>query len=500
MVYAVNMNASTTHASAPTPSRKSPFGLEAWVDALAEMKVVSLSAIIAELNRLTASEESSIGQLANVIMRDPGLTSKVLRVANSALYNPGRQPINTVSRAIMHIGFNTVRAICVSAIVMESLLERHPRDGLLRQMAASFHAAVQARNLCERFRPEVREEVFVAALLLNLGQLLVWSSDYPVADQAYQLHMNRAPIRETEVLLGTTYARLTQEIAAQWSLGETLKAVLTTAETELDKRGEAVRLGEEISRIIEKGWQHEDMQALLKRVADFTGGSASQARARVETSMKEAAELSESYNDPRVTRLLEQTRARADQADASSEGADLLQPDSRVQLEVLQQIMAHMGQGLDSGKLFELLIKGLNRGVGLERISLLLFNQPRTQVTAKVVVGPQTAAWKEHMRFDFERSARNPLAQIIAGREAVLVQDGRPEALLRLLPDSWSRVTGGAGFLIGPLLAGTREVGFLYADLGCSHRPLQDVHVTGFKHFLQQANLCLGLMANRPKP
>lgn len=477
---------------------KALFGLEAWVDALADTKVVSLSSIIRELTRLAESEEASINQLATVITRDPALTSKVIRVANSVLYNPGRQAMSTVSRAIMHVGFNTVRAICISAIVMESVIDKAPREGMLKQMATSFHAAVQARGLCERVRADVKEEIFVASLMVHLGKLLVWSYRHPVADQAYKLELQGAPARDVEALLGTTYERLTLEICKQWNLGDTLNQVLVAPKAEQDRRAQAVRLGEAITRALARGWDSEEMRQVLVEVAAFLSIKESEARRRIEQNYKGAATLSESYNDPRITQLI-QKAVKVTPAGESAGSHAILEPNPQLQLEVLQQIMVMMTQGVDSARLFQLVLNGLHQGVGLERVALLLLNQPRTQVAAKFLAGAQTATWKERFLGDYERTARNFFAQIMSGREGVLVQDGQPAALSRLWPDHLVNLTHTRNFIIGPLSANGREVGFLYADLGVSGRHLGDAHVSGFKHFLQQTTLCLGIAAARQK-
>lgn len=477
---------------------KAPFGLEAWVDALAETKVVSLSSIIRELTRLAESEEASVNQLATVITRDPALTSKVIRVANSVLYNPGRQAMSTVSRAIMHVGFNTVRAICISAIVMESIIDKAPREGLLRQMANSFHAAVQARGLSEKLRADVKEEIFVATLMVHLGKLLVWSYRHPVADQAYKLEMQGAPARDVEALLGTTYERLTLEICRQWDLGDTLNQVLVVAKADQDRRAQAVRLGEAITRALVQGWDSEEMRQILAEVASFLSVKVSEARKKIEQNFKEATTLSESYNDPRITQLIQRS-VKSGVAPQQTATQTLLEPNPQLQLEVLQQIMVMMTQGVDSARLFQLVLNGLHQGVGLERVALLLLNQPRTQLAAKFLIGPQTGTWKERFLCDYERSSRNFFAAVMNGREGVLVQDGDPATLNRLFPEHVVNLTHTRNFIIGPLLANGREVGFLYADLGVSGRHLSDGHVSGFKHFLQQTTLCLGIAAARQK-
>lgn len=480
-----------------TAVRKSPFGLEPWVKKLGEMQVVALSGVISELNRLTSSDDSSVNQLAEVIMRDASLTSKIIRVANSAMYNPSRLPINTVTKAIVHVGFNTVRAICVSSVVMESLLEKHPRKGLVRQMAQSFHAAVQARNLCERFRPDLKEEVFVAALLLHLGKLLIWTSDYSVSDQAYELEMAGAPAAEIEALLGTTPERITREIANQWHLGDTLNQVLTLAESDFDRKAEAVWIGDLIASTADRGWDSPEMAEVLKRAAEFTERPEAETRKLLQQSLKEAHDLSAEYNDPRVTRLIEKTRNSSTRT-AEDSPRDLLQADSAKQLAVLQELMKMMAEGIDSSRLFGLILKGLHEGVGLERVALLLLNPARTQVVGKFFLGEGTATWKGRFHFDYERSERNLFGLIMHQGKPVSLGGAASEAgLTRIVPASLGGITHTDCFLLAPLKAHKREVGFLYADMGLSDRPVTAELDKGFRHFVQQTGLCLSLLANR---
>ena len=68
-------------------------GLEAWLVRLENEGVVVLSGLIAELNKLTSSEDTSANQLAEVILKDASLTTQVLRVANTVHFNPSSGPV-----------------------------------------------------------------------------------------------------------------------------------------------------------------------------------------------------------------------------------------------------------------------------------------------------------------------------------------------------------------------------------------------------------------------
>ena len=473
--------------------KKVPFGLDEWLVELSRMDAVAMGAVIRELNKLTESEESSVQQLSEQILKDPSLTSKILKAANTVFYNPSKSTITTVSRAIMNVGFTTVRAICVSAIVIEVLLKDHPRECLIRQMARSFHAAIQARDLCDKARADVKEEVFVAALLLHLGELLVWSFPHGNVDKVYQLYQQGATPRELEAVLGVTFERLTVEMADQWHLGETLKEALSNSE-ELSRMSEAVRLGDEIAIAMESGWESPKMKAVLKKVGVFTNQPEAILKRRIRQSTDEATQLSKVYGDAKLTQLISATKHLAEHSSPSN---TMLQPNPQAQLQSLQAIMQLMGGKMDTSKLFELVMQGMHEGVGLERCVLAIFNQSRSQISAKYVSGPNSDRWRESFQFDYERSAQNLFAAVVGKREAVWVGHADFNSISRLRTESIDRVVGIGDFLIGPILAANREVGFLYADMRISGRALNDAYFTGFKHFLQQTSLCLGLLANK---
>lgn len=149
-------------------------GLEAWIERISQAELPALAAVVQDLNHLASGSNASVQQLAEVLLRDAALTSKVLRVANSAYFNPQQDSIKTISRAIILIGFDNVRQIALSVSLIDSLLGRQPREQLLELLARSFHAAVQARNICGYVQPRYQEEVFIAALLHHLGEMAFW--------------------------------------------------------------------------------------------------------------------------------------------------------------------------------------------------------------------------------------------------------------------------------------------------------------------------------------
>ena len=78
----------------------------------------SLPAIVTRLIEVVNSPDSSADDAAKLIEKDPALTSKIIRLANSAFYGIPRS-ISSVSTAVVILGFSTIRSIALSVALMK---------------------------------------------------------------------------------------------------------------------------------------------------------------------------------------------------------------------------------------------------------------------------------------------------------------------------------------------------------------------------------------------
>ena len=151
-------------------------GLQSWIERLNQSELPALASVVTDLQRLTQAEHASVQQLADVLLRDAALTSKVLRVANSSYYNPSQEVIKTISRAIVLIGFDNVRLISLSVSLVDGLLDRAPR--LLVWGLVGAQALVGARMGAQLPAPPVRLSLMLALLLA--GAMIQQSRQQPV--------------------------------------------------------------------------------------------------------------------------------------------------------------------------------------------------------------------------------------------------------------------------------------------------------------------------------
>ena len=115
--------------------------LQAWVDALAQRPLPIFSQTATWVLAKTHGDMTTSHELAQQVLRDAAMTTRLLKAANSWHFNPGGQPIGTVSRAIIVLGFDTVRDLCVSIKMMESFVQGEMAAYVLPEMVNCLHAA-----------------------------------------------------------------------------------------------------------------------------------------------------------------------------------------------------------------------------------------------------------------------------------------------------------------------------------------------------------------------
>jgi HD-like signal output (HDOD) protein len=83
-------------------------------------EIPTLPIVIPKLLSLIESDKSNVADIADAISRDPALTSKILKVANSAYYGFS-QGISSLEKAVSLLGFNMVQSLALSIGVLRSL-------------------------------------------------------------------------------------------------------------------------------------------------------------------------------------------------------------------------------------------------------------------------------------------------------------------------------------------------------------------------------------------
>lgn len=438
-------------------------------------------------------------QLADVLLRDAALTSKVLRGGNSVYYNPSQETIKTISRAIVLIGFDNVRLIGLSVSLIDGLLTRAPREQLQELLARSFHAAVQARNIADYVLSKHSEEVFIAALLHHLGELAFWGCGGEQADElAVVLVQPGIEVEEAvREVLGTSFRQLTQGLVKSWNLGETVSLAHAGA-NQHDPAAYAVQLGVRISEAALQGWESPEMEAVLAKMAAFVGLAPEDALQQVLASAEEAVKVASTFGASKLCRLIPNTDPEQIRLQQEERKARLLQPDLLVMQQALQDLGLMISARADVGLVLDTLLKGLHRGAGLERVMLTVLAEGQSRFRAKRVIGDKSEQWLQDFVLPAEQAEPPHIfSYALRHREAIWMGVPASYNLAELVTQPIRRSLGNGMFFIAPIVAGTREIGVLYADSRLSGRALRHEQFVAFQRFTQLTGRCLEAISKR---
>ncbi|BCR04250.1 hypothetical protein DESUT3_13190 [Desulfuromonas versatilis] len=188
-----------------------------------EKNFPAVSRHISEINaKASPNSNSSAHQLAELVLKDYALTSKLLRVANSALFGQFSGQISTISRAVVVLGFEQVRLAATGLIFFEHLQDKARSHYLKEAVLASFLSGILARELARHLRLEGGERYFIGAMFHGFGRLLAMYY-FPQEYEVFQ-ELTRAGEGSEEKAsrraLGISFTELGIGVARSWGLPE----------------------------------------------------------------------------------------------------------------------------------------------------------------------------------------------------------------------------------------------------------------------------------------
>lgn len=211
----------------------------------------SLPAIAVQVLELTQHAEVDLAEIARVISKDPALSSKILRTVNSSFYGRSNN-VSTISHALVILGLQSVKTLVLGfSLVMHLAKETSCGFKYITYWKRSIYAATAARSLAAKIGMVQQEEAFLAALLMDLGMLVLdqlLGEEYGAIYASIESHGELAAA-ETKAL-NMTHADVGGLLAQQWNLPPILREPIAFHESpqgasdpSLQKLAELIGLG-----------------------------------------------------------------------------------------------------------------------------------------------------------------------------------------------------------------------------------------------------------------
>lgn len=173
-----------------------------------------------KVKALMEDESSEITDFADVIGVDPSMTSRLLQIANSAIYSFSGE-ISTISRAITIIGTQAIYNMMLVDVAASAFkhFENQAID-LKRFWRMSVYCGLASKYLAIHSGIRDIERLFVAGLLQNFGELLVAKITPDAAKRCEQYSADKLPWLLQELALGFTYTDISAALLKIWQIPE----------------------------------------------------------------------------------------------------------------------------------------------------------------------------------------------------------------------------------------------------------------------------------------
>ena len=472
----------------------------------------ALSEAIGAINRIASSDREGVNELSNNILKDFALTNKLLKLANVAFYNQvGGGSISTISRAVVILGFDAVRSIALSLILLDNLENKAHARLLKEEFVKVLYAGMLAREMAARAQVKDVEEAFISAMLHNLGRMLaMFYFPEETAEIAQRVESGEESEAKASVrLLGVSFESLGMGIARSWGFPDQLvlsmkklpdgkvrkstsnteklrmlagfsnvmcEAILNTPDTERDKAlatlmtrfGDCLPLTEkQLAGLLEKSIQDINQFALAVNVNLKQSTFAQQASKWAGVTTPPAASRDEADEQAALDGSVLHERAPVHDVLSDEAGARLPRSSEEIQA-VLTSGLQDVGNSLidDSvsiNDILRMILEAMYIGMGFAHVVLCVKDGRRNAMCGKFGFGDDV---QDLVRvFDFPLTGQPDVFLVALQNNAdILISDIDDPKIATRIPAWYRQHVPARTFVLFPVIVKGKAVGLIYAD------------------------------------
>ena len=217
----------------------------------------TLPAVMEKIMELTSDPDVSIAELEEAISTDPVISTKLLRIVNSAYYSFFRE-ITSIRHAIVVLGLQATKNLVygtsiITAFGGETKIERFPLLGFWEFSVACGNLS---RTLSSLLDYPFYEEAFLAGLVHDIGKLIMANLSTKQFEEALvKAQEDSIPLSQAEdEVVGFNHSDLGLRLAERWRLPQLLREAIAFNEQPRQAEGypeltSVVRLASQFCRL-----------------------------------------------------------------------------------------------------------------------------------------------------------------------------------------------------------------------------------------------------------
>lgn len=467
----------------------------------------ALSNTISEINQIVASESESSNHLTSVILQDFALTNKLLRLVNTVSYTQFGGNINTISKAVVILGFDSVRDIAMSLILLDFMQNKSQAAQLKDDVVGSFFAGMVAAQLAIGRGVRGAEEAMICGMFHNLGRLLATFYFFEESQEIARLvEQGTSETKAAYKVLGLSYNDLAIGIAKSWSFPERLLAGMhklggnkvRKPRGELEQLTATVNLANELCAIaVGTPVEEKDhaLRQLSERYEEAVKVSEQQLGSALENGLQEVSKRAAILDIPSAqSPLLKKiSQWNGEPAPPATEDhgvpdhmAGITHLDTVVEAQTLAENNGHatlpqtdpetiLSAGIQDvtntlvedyhlNSVLQMVLETMYRGMCFNRILIFVRDPKNNQMCARFGFGYDIAAVLPKFHFPL---AFMPDVFHVALEKAVdiVIEDVTAENITAKIPAWYRNAVSAQSFLLLPVMVNGKALGLFYADM-----------------------------------
>jgi HD-like signal output (HDOD) protein len=191
-----------------------------------DYELPSFPRIVSEAIDKISVADVNLSEVGELLGRDPGVSTKLLGIVNSATFSP-RRPVTSVAQAVAMLGRNQVESMLISFAVKDAMSTNSPEFDYRSFWGLSARRAAMAARLAAVADPPSKSAAFTAALLQDMAvPVLSARVGGYTSVHGGAVHSGHALVIDEEATFGWHHAEVGELMAQAWGFPDELASVI----------------------------------------------------------------------------------------------------------------------------------------------------------------------------------------------------------------------------------------------------------------------------------
>ena len=460
-----------------------------WLELAERQPVPVLKHTIKELRSLCRQEEIPLKEITHVVERDPGLVVHILRTSNNRTKGRLSSEITHVNQAFRLMGTDQLTKLPDALPAVGDVLENKAKVRLLATFNRAYHAARFATDWAFIRRDMTPDEVFAAAQLHFLGEMIISMHAPELLDKIATLRTedNLASEEAQYMVLGFTLNELTLKIAEKFQFPELVKEALSPENAKFP-RAYGIMLGVQLARnVTYDGWYSNNTFEIQEQIADWMDISVDEVIARSHTIAAEIAREVPQYDTLPAARFLPliiqppvEDEVKTDITQQHDKTASIcLIPQLSVLQSAVKEITTFSTQNINPEQLIQHIVTAMHDGIGFNRVVFCHYNEDESLLQGQIFKGSENDPIFN--RFKINTRDSNLFKHLIQKPQAVLMNESTRAKFWPLVPEYFQKLIITNSFAAMSIFIKNKPYGLFYADRHTSTCQIEDRSYNYFK-------------------